>query len=147
MFSRLILLFVASAGLSPLLSPAFAGSCPDQAQRTVLLEFRDELAAAATPEEARERALGPVRVAQAATDRVGRLFPHHAEVEAAGAQLAGLEQRISAAPDQAAVAAEVDQIASNAALNCDYTNVEVVIIVVGFILGILPGILFLFLFC
>jgi hypothetical protein len=30
---------------------------------------------------------------------------------------------------------------------CSYDTVEIVVIVIGFILGIIPGIIFLFLFC
>ena len=30
---------------------------------------------------------------------------------------------------------------------CDYTTTEIIVIVIGFVLGIIPGIIFLFLFC
>jgi hypothetical protein len=33
------------------------------------------------------------------------------------------------------------------AMDCHYDTVEIVIIVIGFVLGIIPGVIFLLLFC
>ena len=130
-------------------APSFASDrqCPTEQERERLIEFRDRVAAAESPEAARELALSQTRVAHQALDRAGKLFGEKALRDEA-ARLENFEEEVRAAPDQAAVVAEFDALMGPRLLNaCHYDGVEIVIIVIGFILGIIPGILFLFLFC
>lgn len=146
MFLRLfafVCLLLASA-------PTFASAdvCPSESQRAELSAFRDRLAGAATVDDARDMAFEQTRMGHTAIERASRVLPRNQELAVAQAQLDVFDARLAAATTPAEVAAAVDQLSdSRAGMNCDYTNTEIVIIVIGFILGILPGILFLFLFC
>lgn len=146
MFLRLLALI----GLLFMAAPAFArsDSCPSDNQRQQLSAFRDRLAGAASTEEAREMAFEQTRLGHVAIERASHVFHKNQDLMVAQAQLDAFDAQIQTATSQAEVAAAVDQLVdSNADMDCDYTNFEIVIIVIGFILGILPGILFLFLFC
>ncbi len=147
MNSRSILLCALSLGLFA--GPAFASpsQCPTEAQHATLGGFRDRLAGAESPAAAKRLALQQTRLGHKAIDQARRAFPDEPGLAAADAKLDGFEAGVRAANTQGEVAAQVDTLSANVGMNCDYTSVEVVIIVIGFILGILPGILFLFLFC
>lgn len=131
-------------------APAFAkdgGSCPSEADRAELRGFSARLASAGTTEEARELALAKIRLGQKAIDRAEKLRVADATgLAEAEARLDALEAGVRAAETPDAVAAQFDRLDANA-VKCDYTPTEIIIIVVGFVLGIIPGIIFLFLFC
>lgn len=134
----------------PAVAVADPGMCPGEADRAQLLDLRDRVAAADSPESARRMALAQTRLGHKALRQAGRLLPRSAEISEAEARLVHFEAAIGASTTQAEVAGQIDALASTAGIgagDCDYSNVEIAIIIVGFILGILPGILFLFLFC
>jgi hypothetical protein len=113
----------------------------------VLSGFSARLASSGTTEEARDRALAKIRLGHKAIDKAARILPGEvAGIAEATARLDALEAGVRAADTPAGVAAEFDRLGANA-VSCDYTTVEVVVIVIGFVLGIIPGILFLILFC
>ena len=132
-------------------APAFARQpvpCPCEAERTQLVAFRDRIANAESPEAAREMALSQTRLGHKAIKQAARLVSNDPGIAEADARLSAFEEGVNAAQTQEQVAAQFDQvIAQHTGMNCAYTTVEVVVIIIGFLLGILPGILFLFLFC
>jgi hypothetical protein len=131
--------------------PALASSdlCPDGSDRAHFTAFRDRIAAAATPEAAREMALEQTRLGHMAISEAARLAPRNKGIGEAEARLSSFDEGVKAARTQQEVAAQFDYLAVShpVGVSCDYSGAEVVVIVIGFILGILPGILFLFLFC
>lgn len=130
--------------------PALAsnrGMCPNEHERSVLTRFGDRIAAADSAEEAQDLALSKLRVAHVALDRARSVLPGESEALAdAELRLIALEDAVLAGTTPAEVAAPFEQMAALDG-RCDYTTVEIVVIVVGFVLGILPGVIFLFLFC
>jgi hypothetical protein len=121
--------------------------CPTEQDHATFGAFRDRIANAPTPEAARALAHDQTRLGHRAIEKASKMFPGNAELATADAKLAAFESGVDASATQGEVAAQVDKLMDTQALDCQYTTVEVVIIVIGFLLGILPGILFLFLFC
>lgn len=131
------------------LAHAAPAECATESQRSHLVAFRDKVASAASPAEAKQMVLRQSRYGHAALDKAARFAPEHADIQSAQARLVDFEAGVNAASTQAEVAEQVDEVvlAGADAAACAYTPVEIIVIVIGFILGILPGILFLFLFC
>jgi hypothetical protein len=133
--------------------PAFANdaSCPPAAAQAEAQALIDRIAAAPSVDAARELALEPPRGAHFALAQARRVAPWTASLAAADEKLVGYEARIAAAPSQDAVAAELATLAGvHADLGdggCSYSTGEIIATVLGFILGIIPGIILLFLLC
>lgn len=123
--------------------------CVSESQRGRLSEFRDHVAAAATPAEAKEMVLRQARFGHVALEQAARMAPEQVDIQEAQARLSSFEAGVAAATTQGEVAEQLDGVVAAEAESggCVYTPVEIIVIVIGFILGILPGILFLFLFC
>ena len=140
----------ALAALLTLSTPAFASrpECPCESERATLKGFRDQLAAAESPDAAKEMALDQTRLGHVAIARVAKAMPNNRELQAANDRLTAFEAGIDAAVTQGEVAHQFDQLMASpsAGTGCSYTTTEVVIVIIGFVLGVLPGILFLFLF-
>jgi hypothetical protein len=137
--------------LSLALAPvsAFASEdrqCPNAEQRALFQDFQDRLSRAKSPEAARREALSKIRLGHKAIRQASRLVSDEQGIAEAQSRLDKLEQGVLAARTQEEVAAQFGQLGAQA-MNCHYDTVEIVIIVVGFVLGILPGLLFLILFC
>lgn len=135
-------------------SPAMADEpdpgcgCIQESHRAEMQAFRDKIADAGSPEEAREMALSKTRLGHKAIRRAARTLPDSSGLAEAEARLDAFEAGIEGAQTQQEVAMQFDQLmAQRTGISCQYDTVEVVLIVIGFILGILPGVLFLFLFC
>lgn len=145
---RFVLAFVVAA--STLASPAFASGpdCPCESERAQLMTFRNKLANAESPDAAREMALSKTRLSHKAIDQAEKLFPNDPEIAAAEQRLDTFEDGVARAQSQEEVAMQFDNLmVQQVAGGCEYTPVEVAVIVIGFLLGIIPGIIFLFLFC
>lgn len=130
--------------------PALAGSmeCPTEGQHAELRAFRDRIADAPSTDAAKDLALRQTRRAHKAIHRAARMVESSEELAAADAKLTAFEAGVRAAESPEAVALQFDTLAASpTAARCDYTGVEILIIVLGFILGIIPGIIFLLLFC
>jgi hypothetical protein len=138
-----IALFLLSSGNALASMPA----CPTERDHHRLEHFRDRLARADTPDAARELALAKIAVAERAIDQAERVLPGEPRLEAARARLDGFAAGVASAESQSAVAGEFDSLMLGDGGGCSYDTVEIVVIVIGFILGIIPGIIFLFLFC
>jgi hypothetical protein len=129
-------------------APSLAGQpvCPTPAQHVQFGAFRDRLASASTPEKAKKIALSKLKLGHQAIDAAAGLVQDADGLADARGKLDALQDAVNAAEDQAQVAAAFGSLDTQA-VHCDYDTVEIVVIVIGFVLGILPGILFLFLFC
>jgi hypothetical protein len=130
-------------------SGAFASSnqCPTHHDRSRLTHFRDQLERAPTTEAARSMALSKLALADKAIDGAERVIPGEPGLVDARARLNAFESNVATAASPHAVAAQFDGLMLADGGGCSYDTVEVVVIVIGFILGIIPGIIFLFLFC
>lgn len=139
---------LASLALAPAGSFAseMEGRCPTDSERMILREFGDRLSRADSTEEAQEMALSKIRLGQKAVKHASKLVSDQEGIARAETRLVELEQGILASRSPDEVAQQFDRLDAQA-VNCHYDTVEVVVIVVGFVLGILPGILFLVLFC
>jgi hypothetical protein len=147
---RSALLSVVLAVFTLASSPALASGpdCPCQADRAQLTAFRDRIAHADTPKEARDMALSKTRLSHQAIETAGRAFPNDPDVVAADAKLDAFEEGVAHADSQEAVAMQFDNLmAQPVDGHCAYSTTEIAIIIIGFLLGIIPGIIFLFLFC
>ncbi|MBD3241486.1 MAG: hypothetical protein GF331_12930 [Chitinivibrionales bacterium] len=166
----------ASASPKESVETAIAG-CGCQRDSEVLQRVHDKIAAAQDVQEARKRALAPTRPARAALAKARWLAPWSDDLKDARKRLEDYEQRVREASDPEAVASEfanLVQLASadqpgsfvvpGAALandgetgwngwdeenngGCDYSTGEIIAIVIGFILAIIPGIILLIVLC
>lgn len=128
-------------------TPALAAPfCPTESDRAELGAFSERLASAKSPEKAKKMALSKIHLGKRAIDAASAVVDDAGGVAHARARLDALEQAVVGAEDQRAVAAAFGSL-DQQAVRCDYDTMEIAIIVIGFILGIIPGIIFLFLFC
>jgi hypothetical protein len=135
------------------------GGCACAGHEATILAFRDRLAAAPTPEAARALALSQTRLAHKALSRAKWILPFSPTVREANKKLEAYEARIRDARTQADVAAEFGGLMRVASAgdpkivdakveaNCHYTTVEIVIIIIGFMMFIYPGFIFMALLC
>ena len=137
------------------LEAARVPSCVCEEERVELARYRDLVAAAATVEAAREKASWPSRLARRALSVAGFVKRDSASLDATRARLLAYEERVAKAPDAAAAAAEFEglvRVAGDVHVGghkggCTYDATEVIAIIFGFILFIIPGIILLIVFC
>jgi len=137
------------------------GGCACTKERAAVSEYRDRILAAPTPETARELALSQTRLAHKALSRARWIMPFSGSIGKANRKLEDYEARVRAAQSQEAVAQEFSGLVRLASAQpgtvtdavelkgktCVYTTGEIVIIIIGFLFAIIPGIIFLFLLC
>lgn len=119
--------------------------------------FTRELAEAPDVESARARALAPARIAQDVVARARWIAPGSDDLRKADVALAHFEEDVLRAETPDAVARRYERLlafdratlGSTSGLldGCVYSTGEIIAIVLGFILGIIPGIILLFLLC
>lgn len=135
---------------------------------SMLSERRQAIADAPTVEEARKLALSPARAARRALQVAVLIAPSSEKITSAKARLEGFEDRVEASETPSAVAGEfghlldldmrsgnlvqvADLDVGNASVRgpgrCHYSTGEIVAIVFGFILFIIPGIILLIVLC
>jgi len=129
---------------------------------------RERIANAATVEEARELAVAPVRAARGAL-AVARVLAFWSDgLDAASARLKAFEERVRSSATQADVAREFTHlVAADAAPdgpiqladldiknvevsgpgNCHYNTGEIIAVVIGFLLFIIPGLILMIVLC
>ena len=132
-----------------------APSCVCEEERLELARYGELIAAAENAEQARERALHPSRLARKALALARWITPDRAQLEPARQRLADYEARVARAqtPAEAShefeglvrVAGDVDVRVGHG--GCHYTSTEVIAIILGFFLFIIPGIILLIVFC
>jgi len=137
------------------------GGCACTKERAAVSAYRDRILAAPTPEAAREMALSQTRLAHRALSRARWIMPFSGSIGKANRKLEAYEARVRDARSQAEVAAEfaglvrlaeakpgtVTDAVELKGKTCVYTTGEIVIIIIGFLFAIIPGIIFLFLLC
>jgi len=137
------------------------GGCACAKERAAIAGYRDRILAAPTPEAARDLALSQTRLARKALSRARWVLPFSGTIGETRHKLEAYEARVLDAKSQAEVAAEFGRLVRLAeakpgtvvdaleigGTTCSYTTTEIVIIIIGFLLAIIPGIIFLFLLC
>jgi hypothetical protein len=117
-----------------------------------LVALHEEIVSAETLARAQALATQPLQLARLALARTRRFSPDGAGLAAKERQLLAAEAAVAAAetPDAVAGAFSLGVAGAplpEAAIGCAYTTWEIVAIVLGFILGILPGIILLIILC
>lgn len=113
------------------------------------------IASAADVEEARELALGETRRAQSALRRARWLAPGSDSIREAGDRLDAYETRVLAAASPDDVSQRFASLMHNhnadvdvdTPAKCHYTTGDIIVIVLGLLLGIIPGLIFLVVLC
>jgi hypothetical protein len=137
------------------------GGCACARERAAVTAYRDRILAAPTPEAARELALSQTRLAHGALARARWIMPFSRTIGKTSDKLEEYEARVRDARTQADVAREFSGLVRLAdakpgtivdtvelkGKTCSYTTTEIVIIVIGFLFAIIPGIIFMFLLC
>jgi hypothetical protein len=137
------------------LQAARVPSCVCEEEQLELARYRDLVAAAASVEEAREKATQPSRLARRALAFAGFVRRDADSIEATRARLLAYEERVARAPTAAAAADEFEGLVRVAGGDvkvggsggCNYNGTEIVAIVFGFLFFIIPGIILLIVFC
>ncbi|RIK97698.1 MAG: hypothetical protein DCC71_21550 [Proteobacteria bacterium] len=138
-----------------LLAAAGVSDCVCEEERLELDRYRALVAAAESVEEARERATRPSRLARRALGLARWVAPEPSKLEAVRARLAAYEARVATAPSAEAAAGEFGELVRVASVDvgvgkgtsCRYDTTEVIAIILGFLLFIIPGIILLIVFC
>lgn len=139
-----------------MLRAARVPDCVCEEERLELAHYRDAIAAAASADEAREKAARPSRLARRALALGGFLRHDDGELERVRAQLTAYEARVAQTETPEAAAEEFEglvRLAGGADVRiggnggCSYTTPEIIAIVFGFLLFIIPGIILLIVFC
>jgi len=139
-----------------LLEAARVPSCVGEEQQLELARYRDLVAAAPTVEKARERAIFPSKLARRALMMAGLVHRDDSDLDRVRARLAAYEERVARAESTQDAASEFEGLVrlAGASVNvggggggCSYTTSEIIAIVFGFILFIIPGIILLIVFC
>lgn len=122
--------------------------CPTDEHRETLSRFEEKLIGAADVDEARAMALKKVGHSKTAIDRAAAIVPGDTELIAHQEALADFTADVESAETKEAVAAEFADLRDYShTARCYYSTGEVIAVVIGFILGILPGIILLILLC
>ena len=135
--------------ICPQIARAFDGTCASDEEMATLTAFGDRLASADSPEQARRMAMSKIRLGHRAIDAAERMMPNEAGIAEAAAALDAFEADVASARTQQEVAARFDGLVArgDGGGGCHFNVGEVIVIVVGFVLGIIPGIIFLLLLC
>ena len=136
------------------------GACSTgSAQHPELVRLRDDIAQAGSVNEARALALAPTADAIDALSNARSIMPFNEDLRLAETRLADARSRIESAdtPDQVAdefsgmmlAGLDNDRAASLKVgkVGCSYSTGETIAIVIGLILGIIPGLILLVLLC
>ena len=133
--------------------------CNGGAARTELMVVRDQIADAPSLEAARMLALDQTRLARKALGRARWVIPFHPAIGEARAKIGAFEVEVRSAESQAEVAGafgtlvrlasakDLTVVDADIKADCEYTTGEIVIIVIGFFLAIIPGIIFMAILC
>jgi hypothetical protein len=149
---------VLSASLIAPRTWAAEGICAPTEARSEARAWVERVAAAPSVDEARRLATQPMRGAHFALSQARAVAPWTQSLADADAALDGYEARVAQAATPDDVAQELATLVSVGNLpgevaadlgdgGCDFSTGEVIATVLGFILGIIPGIILLFLLC
>jgi hypothetical protein len=135
--------------LLSLAQSANASPCLCDAERARFDAFAQKLADAPTLDEAQDKALGKIALTRKAVALADKQLHGDPAIAEATEKLDALDARIRSATDQKQVSLAFAQLTHDqqAKIDCSYTTTEILIIIIGFLLFILPGIILLILFC
>lgn len=153
--------FVASmpavAAFPPAVDPAPAASaksscvvCGWQVDDSELLELEQRILEADSLERARQLATRDSRMAQDVLRRARWMAPGSESLGRASRQLTAFHSEVDRASSRPAIVGSLRSLVASGPdvdSGCDYTTGEIVAIVLGFILGIIPGLILLVLLC
>jgi hypothetical protein len=132
-------------------TPAWAepSMCPTDEHRSILRAFSQKLAAADDVDEAKGMAMKKLRAGEKVFDLVENLAPDAEGMVEARAKFDAFEATVLAASSTQEVASAFDDLAApdQQAVACDLDTVELIIVIIGFVLFIIPGIILLLLLC
>lgn len=137
------------------------GDCACDSERAELVAHRDRIAESATLEEAQTLALVDVGLARKAISRAKWIMPRSQTLRNASERLESYEVSVEGAQSQQEVAeafANLVRLASADELQvvdvglldkegCEFTTGEIIVIIIGLVFGIIPGLIFLAIFC
>jgi hypothetical protein len=121
-----------------------------------LVRYRDLIAAAESAQEARALATRPSGMARRALGAARRIAPWSGSLRNAHGELLGYEGRVAKAQTPAEAAREFEglvRLAGNGVTvggnsgRCHYDTLEIIAIILGFLLFIIPGIILLIVLC
>ena len=122
--------------------------CPTPEHRAELSGFEERLLEAEDVEEARSMALKKVDRTRRAVDHAARIVPNDTELQAHQAALDDFAADVAQAKTQQEVASGfADLRTQSVGAKCYYSTGEIIAVVLGFILGVIPGIILLILLC
>ncbi|MFQ5456858.1 MAG: hypothetical protein ACE5FC_00185 [Myxococcota bacterium] len=136
-----------------------AGSCTPDEGRAELTALRDRIARAPDLDASRVLALDQTNLARKALSRAKWVIPFNGALGDASRKLDAYEVRVKEAgsPEEVAAAfgdlvrlASADDLTivdAEVKADCHYTTGEIVIIVIGFLLAIIPGFIFMAILC
>ena len=158
--TRLHSIALTAAAVATLFAAAPAGAnqgiCAPEGAHIQANAWVNRIAAAPTLDEARELALQPTQGAHFALAQAQRFAPWTDSLAEADVELAAYETRVNDATTPEAIADAAAVFVAGAptgvkpdvgAGGCSYSTGEVIAIVIGFVLGIIPGIILMFLLC
>ena len=134
--------------LLALAQPANAFDCPCDAERARLDAFAQKLADAPTLDAAQDKALGKIALIRKVVTIADKQVHGDPALAEATEKVDALEARVRSAENQQQVSLAFSQLAQDRMkAGCTYDTVEILLIIIGFLIFILPGIIMLFLFC
>jgi len=149
--TRLLAASVLTLGLAvpaPAVAKAPQTTCATPEQLEAFGRFQRRLAESESLEKAQKRADRRLNRARSALKHAQRIAPDDTELAAATERVEAMDLAIDEARSTTEVAQAFDIApAASASATCDLSTGETVATVLGFILGILPGVILLLLLC
>lgn len=134
--------------LAALAQPANAFDCPCDADRARLEVFAQKLADAPTLDAAQDMALDKVALSHKVVKIADKQLHGDPAIAEAREKLDALDAQVRSAESQQQVSLAFSQLAQDRMkAGCDYTTAEILIIIVGFLFFLLPGIILMLLLC
>jgi len=134
--------------LFALAQPANALGCPCDAERARLEVFAQKLADAPTLDDAQDKALDKISLSRKVVKIADKQLHGDPAIAEATEKLDALDARVRSAENQQQVSLVFSQLAEDRMkVGCDYTTAEILLIIVGFLFFLLPGIILMLLLC
>jgi hypothetical protein len=134
--------------LIALAQPANAFGCPCDAERARLDAFAQKLADAPTLDEAQDKALDKLALTRKVVKIADKQLHGDAVIGEATEKIDALDARVRSAENQQQVSLVFSQLAQDRMkVGCDYTTGEILLIIIGFLFFVLPGIILMLLLC
>jgi hypothetical protein len=127
---------------------ANASPCLCEAERARFDAFAQKLADAPTLDDAQDKALSKIALTRKVVALADKQVHGDPAIAEATQKLDALDAQVRAATSQQGVSLVFSQLAQDhMAVSCSYTTTEILLIILGFIFFLIPGIIMLFLFC